>query len=38
MIDSGGVEGNYQMQIVNTELPNKNLKTFQLQIINWGGG
>ena len=35
----GGV--NYQMQIVNTKLPNENLQTYQLQMIDsggWGGG
>ena len=29
-------EGNYQMQIV-TKLPNENIQTYQLQMINSGG-
>ena len=34
MIGSGGVGGvNYQMQIVSTKLPNENLQTYQLQMI-----
>ena len=32
----GGVGVNYQMQIV-TKLPNKNLQTYQLQMIDSGG-
>ena len=38
VVSGGGV--NYQMQIVNTKLPNENLQTYQLQMISffWGGG
>ena len=36
MINLGG-GGNYQMQIV-TKLPNENLQTYQVQMINLGGG
>ena len=32
----GGV--NDQMRIVNTKLPNENIPTYQLQMINSGGG
>ena len=28
----------YQMQIVTTKLPNENIQTYQLQMINSGGG
>ena len=38
MVDRGGVVVvNYQMQIVNTKLPNENLQTYQLQMIDSGG-
>ena len=37
MIDSGG-EVNYQMQIVTTKLPNENIQTYQLQMIDSLGG
>ena len=33
----GGGGVNYQTQIVNTKLPNENLQTYQLQMINFGG-
>ena len=33
----GGGEVNYQMQIVNTKLPNENVQTYQLQMIDSGG-
>ena len=38
MINSNGGGGwlNYQMQIV-TKLPNENIQTYQLQMINSGG-
>ena len=29
---------NYQMQIVNTKLPNENIQTYQLQMIHSEGG
>ena len=32
-----GVGVNYQMQIMNTKLPNENLQTYQLQMIDSGG-
>ena len=32
MIDFGGGGVNYQMQIVNTKLPNENLQTYQLHV------
>ena len=39
MVDSGGEGGvDYQMQIVTTKLPNENIQTYQLQMIDFGGG
>ena len=38
MINSGGGGVNYQMEIVNTKLPNENIQTYQLQMIDSGGG
>ena len=32
----GGV--NYQMRIVNPKLPNESLKTYQVQMTDFGGG
>ena len=37
MIGSRG-GGNYQTQIVTTKLPNENIQTYQLQMINSQGG
>ena len=37
MIDSGGGGVNYQTQIV-TKLPNENIQTYQLQMIDSSGG
>ena len=34
----GGRGVNYQMQIVNTKLPNENIQTYQPQMIDSGGG
>ena len=34
----GGGGVNYQTQIMNTKLPNENLQTYQLQMINLGRG
>ena len=37
MINSWGGGVNYQMQIVTTKLPNENIQTYQLQMIDSGG-
>ena len=34
----GGAGVNYQTQIVNTKLPNENIQTYQVQMINSEGG
>ena len=38
MIHSGRGGVNYQMQIVNTKLPNENIQTYQVPMTDSGGG
>ena len=38
MIGLGGRGVNYQTQIMTTKLPNENVQTYQLQMIDSGGG